>query len=200
MIRSLNPFLFIRGLSCPCRVQTSLTQNCLKLAIPGFPYNILPLSCGAGDICFFKNPRSGIGLEIGLQSVVAAFTTLLPSENNSAKWLEGQHCPLWTYHGVFFKGIETLCCVKIFFKLKFCKYEWLWISFLLLSSLMHLKVSCSSCYVPQEICLKNGERQTIYSEAPFWRPSQGRWFWPGGGRTTRAQGWRVPLQVSKKHP
>ncbi len=42
----LNPFLFIRGLSCPRSVQTSFTQNCIKLTIPGFPYNLLPLSCG----------------------------------------------------------------------------------------------------------------------------------------------------------
>ncbi len=54
VIRSLNPFLFIRGLSCPCHVQTLLTQNCLKLTIPGFPYNLLPLSCGAGDIGFLN--------------------------------------------------------------------------------------------------------------------------------------------------
>jgi hypothetical protein len=33
-----NPCLFLRGLSCPSSVQTSLTQYCLKLTIPGFPY------------------------------------------------------------------------------------------------------------------------------------------------------------------
>jgi hypothetical protein len=32
---SVNPFLFIRGLSCPRSVQTSLTQNILRLTIPG---------------------------------------------------------------------------------------------------------------------------------------------------------------------
>jgi hypothetical protein len=37
---ALNPFLFIRGLSCPSNVQTSLTQNCANY-IPGFPYNCL---------------------------------------------------------------------------------------------------------------------------------------------------------------
>jgi hypothetical protein len=47
---TFNPFLFIRGLSCPISVQTSLTQNCLKLTILGFPYNYLPVSCG--DIGF----------------------------------------------------------------------------------------------------------------------------------------------------
>jgi hypothetical protein len=44
--RNINPFLFIRGLSCPSSVQASLTQNCLKLTIPGFPYNCLPVFCG----------------------------------------------------------------------------------------------------------------------------------------------------------
>jgi hypothetical protein len=48
----INPFLFIIGLSCPRSVQTSLTQNFLKLTIPGFPYNLLPVSCG--DISFKK--------------------------------------------------------------------------------------------------------------------------------------------------
>ncbi len=38
-----NPFLFIRGLSCPASVQTSLTQNCLKLTIPEF--SLQPPSC-----------------------------------------------------------------------------------------------------------------------------------------------------------
>jgi hypothetical protein len=42
---SFNPFLFIKGLSCPNNVQTTLNQNCLKLSIPGFP-----ISCG--DIGF----------------------------------------------------------------------------------------------------------------------------------------------------
>ncbi len=46
------PFLFIRGISCPGSVQTSLIQNWLKLPISGFPYNCLPVSCG--DIHFLK--------------------------------------------------------------------------------------------------------------------------------------------------
>ncbi len=37
---------------CPRSVQTSFTQNCLHLTIPGFPYNLLPVFCG--DIGFFK--------------------------------------------------------------------------------------------------------------------------------------------------
>jgi hypothetical protein len=39
--RLFNPLLFNRGLSCPHSVQTSLTQNFLKLTIPGFPYTLL---------------------------------------------------------------------------------------------------------------------------------------------------------------
>jgi hypothetical protein len=48
---TLNPFLFIRGLSCPSCIQATISLNCAKLTIPGFPYNCLPVSCG--DIGFF---------------------------------------------------------------------------------------------------------------------------------------------------
>ncbi len=47
-----NPFLFIRGLSCPSCIKAALSLNCLKLTIPGFPHNCLPVSCG--DIVFLK--------------------------------------------------------------------------------------------------------------------------------------------------
>ncbi len=47
LMGSLNPILF-----SPCSVQTSLTPNCLKITIPGFLYNCLPVSCG--DIGFIK--------------------------------------------------------------------------------------------------------------------------------------------------
>jgi hypothetical protein len=40
-----TPFLFIRGLSCASCIQASLLLNCLKLTIPGSPYNCLPVSC-----------------------------------------------------------------------------------------------------------------------------------------------------------
>ncbi len=50
-MEALNPFLFHRGLPCPRSVQASLTKNCLKPAVPGFPYILLPVSCG--DIGFF---------------------------------------------------------------------------------------------------------------------------------------------------
>ncbi len=53
MLRNrVHSFLFIRGLSCTCSVQTSLTQNCFKLTKPGFPYTLPPVSCG--DIGFKK--------------------------------------------------------------------------------------------------------------------------------------------------
>ncbi len=45
-INTFNPFLFIRGLSCPSRVQASSSLNCLKPNIPRFPPNCLPVSCG----------------------------------------------------------------------------------------------------------------------------------------------------------
>ena len=57
-----NPFLFIRGLFCPCCVEASVSLNCLMQTIPGFPFNCLPVPCG--DIDLKKNPRSSIGLEI----------------------------------------------------------------------------------------------------------------------------------------
>ncbi len=50
----INPFLLIRGLSCPSSVQTSLSQNCLNLTI-----NLLPVSWG--DIVFFFY-KSGLKL------------------------------------------------------------------------------------------------------------------------------------------
>ncbi len=55
-----NPFLFITGISCPSSVQTSLTQHCLELTIPWFPYILLPLR-GASKIKLKKvnKTRSG---------------------------------------------------------------------------------------------------------------------------------------------
>ncbi len=67
-------------------VKTLLTQNCLKLTIPGFLYNLLPVSCG--DIGFKKNPRSSIDLES--KSAFTAFRELLPSAN----YLVGCDSPL----------------------------------------------------------------------------------------------------------
>ncbi len=73
---SINPFLFIRGLSCPSSVQTLLTQNCLKLTIPGFPDNCLPVSCG--DTGFLKkNPRSSFGLCKQFSRVILVGVTAL---------------------------------------------------------------------------------------------------------------------------
>ncbi len=80
----LNPFLFIRGFSCPSYIQASLSLNCLKLPIPGFPHNCFPVSCD--DIGFLKNPTSRIGLEIRPQSFFSAFRALLHSANYSVEW------------------------------------------------------------------------------------------------------------------
>ncbi len=40
----LKPFLIINGLSCPHCVQASLSLNCLKLTVSGFPYKLISLS------------------------------------------------------------------------------------------------------------------------------------------------------------
>jgi len=66
---NVNPFLFISGLSCHRSIETSLTQNCIKLTIPGFHYIFLFVSCG--DIGFKKH-RTSIGL---LQIVMAVGCT-----------------------------------------------------------------------------------------------------------------------------
>jgi hypothetical protein len=60
-----------RGLFCPLSVQISLTQNCLKLSISGFPYNLLPVSCE--DIDFKKKIGSSIDLENRLQCAFYVF-------------------------------------------------------------------------------------------------------------------------------
>jgi hypothetical protein len=90
-----NPFLFIRGLSCPVPTQCS-DIIISKLSLPGFPYNLFPVSCG--NIGFKKNPRSSIGLEVRPQSICAAFRAFLPfcctflkfeacpASSNSKKW------------------------------------------------------------------------------------------------------------------
>ncbi len=155
----INPFLFIRLLFCPSCIHASLSLNCLKLTIPGFPHNCLPVSWG--DNGFKKILGLVLAWNSGLKvSTLSAFRALLPFENYSAEWsgrvwqpsadsnsllahhycqqrsitpdpeslnsnkkgselplisaegchtrLEGQHCPLITYQGVFFKGGETL--------------------------------------------------------------------------------------------
>jgi hypothetical protein len=78
------PFLFIRRLSCPHSVQASLTQNFLKLTIPGFSYNLLHVHASCGDIGL-KKSKSIIGLEIRPQSAFTAFRALLPSANYPVK-------------------------------------------------------------------------------------------------------------------
>ena len=88
-----NPFLFIRGLSCPSCIQASLSLNCLKLTIPNFLATVfLHLVV---TLALKKNPRYSIGLEIRHQSAFTAFRALLPSANYSAEWpLVGYDSPL----------------------------------------------------------------------------------------------------------
>jgi hypothetical protein len=76
---SVNPFLFIIGLSCPSCIQASLSRNGLKLEIPGFPPNCLPVSCG--DIVF-KKKILGLVLasEIRPKNAFPAFRALLPMQ------------------------------------------------------------------------------------------------------------------------
>ncbi len=50
---TLNPFLFIWGLSCPSCIHASFSLNCLKLSIPGFPS-----PCILWWHWLFLNPRS----------------------------------------------------------------------------------------------------------------------------------------------
>jgi hypothetical protein len=83
MGNSFNTFLFSRGLSCPRSVHTSLTQNCLKLTIPGFTYYLFPFSCGT--LAFKKKARVSYGLEIRPQSAFIAFRALLHFANYSAE-------------------------------------------------------------------------------------------------------------------
>jgi hypothetical protein len=75
----LLTLLFIKGLSCPSFIQASLSPNCLKLTIPGFPYHCLPVSCG--DTSFFLI----LGLVLDWKSGLKA--PLMPI---------GRSCPLQT--------------------------------------------------------------------------------------------------------
>jgi hypothetical protein len=71
-----NPFLVIRGLSCPRSVQISLT-------VPGFSDNLLFFFVVTLAI---KNLlRSSIDLDIRPQSAFTAIKALLPSANYSAE-------------------------------------------------------------------------------------------------------------------
>ncbi len=79
LLLNINPFLFIRGLSCPSCIQASLSLNCLKLTIPGFPHKCLLASCG--DIGFKKTPGLVLAWKSGLK------VSFLPL---------GRSCPLQT--------------------------------------------------------------------------------------------------------
>jgi hypothetical protein len=86
------PFIFIRGLSCPSCIQASLSLNFLKLTIPGFLHNCLPVSCG--DIGFIKNHRSSIGLGIWPQSAFLPLGHSCPLQTTLLSDLVGCDSPL----------------------------------------------------------------------------------------------------------
>ncbi len=75
----INPFLFIRGLSSPHRVKTSITQNRLNLDFLTIAFLFFVLTLA------LKMPRSSNGLEIRPQSAFTVFRALLPSVNYSAE-------------------------------------------------------------------------------------------------------------------
>jgi hypothetical protein len=83
----LNPFLFIRGFSCPSSVQTTLTQN-------------------APNSHFCQQWAVTPDQESSTLEKTCAKLLLLSAEGCHIR-LDGQHYPLKTYHGVFFKGGET---------------------------------------------------------------------------------------------
>ncbi len=107
-----DPFLFIRGLSCPSCIQASLSLNYLKLTIPGFPRNWLPVSCVDIGFLYKKNPRSSIGLLTHRYCQQRAITpdpeslstnkkgaklpllSALPSDNISGRFFQGWRNPL----------------------------------------------------------------------------------------------------------
>jgi hypothetical protein len=68
----------------PRSVKMSLTQNCLRLTIPGFPYNLLPVSCG--DIGFKKILdlvlawKSGLKVPLLPLGRFCSLQTILPSD------------------------------------------------------------------------------------------------------------------------
>jgi hypothetical protein len=80
-----NPFLFIKGLSCPRTVQTSLTQNCLKLTIR----TVLYLDNLSNSFLFFVVTlvlNKYICKVLVWKSLpLLPFKALLPSENYSAE-------------------------------------------------------------------------------------------------------------------
>ncbi len=78
---TVNPFLFIRGLSCPSCIQATLSLNCLKLTIHGCPHNCLPVS----RAWWHRLKKKMLGLVLAWKSgLKVPFLTL------------GRSCPLQT--------------------------------------------------------------------------------------------------------
>ncbi len=83
-----NPFLFIKGLSCPGTVQTLLTQNCLKLTIRTVLYsNLDNLSNSFVFLVVTLVLNKYICKVLVWKSLpLLPFRALLPFENSSAEW------------------------------------------------------------------------------------------------------------------
>ncbi len=88
----VKPLLFLRGLSCPRSVQTSLTQISLKLTILGFPNNLLPVACRDSGL------KKNLGLVFAWKSGLKAPLLSL-----------GSSCPLQTILWVIWLGVTALC-------------------------------------------------------------------------------------------
>ncbi len=91
-----NPFLFIRGLSCPSCIQALLSLKCLKLIIPGsgFPHNCLPVSCGDTDTGFKKILGLILAWKTGLKVPFLPLGRSCPLQNILLCDLVGSDSPL----------------------------------------------------------------------------------------------------------
>jgi hypothetical protein len=59
-----------------------LTQNCLKLTIPGFPSNLGRVSCG--DLGYYEKHRSSLAWKLCLKVPLLPLRPSCPSANYSA--------------------------------------------------------------------------------------------------------------------
>jgi hypothetical protein len=90
-----------------CFFQTSLTQNCLKLTIPGFPYNLFLVSCGG--LAFLNNC---IGQVLAwISDLKASLLTLGPSSHCKQFF-----CRIWS-------GVGCRYIVSVSFETSFGCFE-----------------------------------------------------------------------------
>jgi hypothetical protein len=95
-------------LPCPSSVQTSLTQNCLKLTIPGFPFNLLPVSCS--DVGFKKILGLVLAWKSGLKVSLLHLRPSCPLQIILLNYLVGCDNPL--VHFFKFKACQTAIIVS----------------------------------------------------------------------------------------